>query len=228
MSASNTDKLRHVAPNTGWQLDASGIIDASVDHFNLVNASGLPTDTGVLITVDRVNSNNAKTPAFMERIIGVISGNSVINCIRGVEGTAQQHAGGAKVEVLFSAKSFNDFVDAIMHDRDQLGRRVIGVDSYAPAGAGTTTLDLSNGHIQRVTMPAATQTLDISNSVAGQIFIVEIINATGQGALTWFSTIKWADGVAPTLTNVNGKKDKFAFQVTSAGNYEGSVIGQNY
>lgn len=228
MAAANTDKLRRVAPNTGWQLDSSGIIDAAVDHFGLVNASGLPTDTAVLITVDRVNSNNAKTPALMERIIGIVSGNNVINCIRGVEGTAQQHAGGARVEILFSARSFNDYIDAMLTDRDQLGRRVIGVDTYAPVGAGTTTLNLNNGHAQKVTMPAATQTLAVTNSVVGQIFILEIVNTTGQGALTWFSGITWADGIAPTLTGVNGKRDKFAFQVTGAGAFDGSVIGQNY
>lgn len=103
----------------------------------------------------------------------------------------------------------------------------ITVGTYAPVGAGTTTIDVSTAKINVVTMPAATQTLALSNVTVGQIFIIEIINTTSQGALTWFTTIKWADSVAPTLTGTNGKKDAFGFRCTSAGNYDGYIIGQN-
>ena len=228
MAASINDTLLRVASNTGWQLDASGISDASVTSFGLVSATGLPTTSAIVITVDRVNSSGVATPTKMERIKGIVSGSSLISCVRGFEGTAQAHAAGAVVEIVISAGVWNALIDGVMTDRDQLGRRVLDTDTYAPSGAGTTTLDLSSGNLQKVTMPAATQTLAITNSVVGQIFIVEIVNVTSQGALTWFSTISWADGTAPTLTNVNGKRDKFAFQVVSAGVYDGSVIGQNY
>ena len=96
------------------------------------------------------------------------------------------------------------------------------VTAYAPAGAGTTTLDLSLGDIFRVTMPATTQTLAISNASVGQEFVVEIVNTASQGALTWFSTITWArDGLAPPLTGTATKIDTYRFRVTSAGNYLG-------
>lgn len=101
------------------------------------------------------------------------------------------------------------------------------VTAYTPAGAGTTTLDLSLGSIFTVTMPATTQTLAISNATVGQAFIVDIVNVTGQGVLTWFTTIKWAGGSAPTLTGTNTKVDSFGFRVTSAGNYYGYIIGMN-
>jgi len=101
------------------------------------------------------------------------------------------------------------------------------VEAYTPAGAGTSTLDLAKGNIHVVTMPAATQTLAISNEIVGQFFVVEIINATSQGALTWFTTIKWTDGIAPTLTRTNGKKDVFGFRVTGTDTYNGYIIGQN-
>ena len=101
------------------------------------------------------------------------------------------------------------------------------VTAYAPAGAGTTTLDLSLGSIFKVTMPAATQTLAISNATVGQAFILDIVNVTSQGVLTFFSTIKWAGGSAPTLTGTNTKIDSFGFRVVSAGNYYGYIIGMN-
>ena len=101
------------------------------------------------------------------------------------------------------------------------------VTAYTPAGAGTTTLDLSLGNTFRVTMPAATQTLAISNATVGQYFVVEIVNVTGQGALTFFSTIRWAEGAAMALTNVNTKIDVAGFRVVSAGQYLGFIAGQN-
>lgn len=101
------------------------------------------------------------------------------------------------------------------------------VTAHTPAGAGTTTLDLSLGSIFTVKMPAATQTLAISNATVGRYFVVEITNTTSQGVLTWFTTIKWAGGSAPTLTGTNNKKDSFGFRVTSAGNYDGYIIGMN-
>ena len=101
------------------------------------------------------------------------------------------------------------------------------VTAYAPAGAGTTTIDLSLGGIFRVTMPATTQTLAISNATVGQCFIVEIVNSTDQGVLTWFSTIRWPGDSVPTLTGTNTKVDCFGFRVTSAGNYLGYTVGMN-
>lgn len=101
------------------------------------------------------------------------------------------------------------------------------VTALTPAGAGTSTCDLSLGNIFTLTMPANTQTLAISNATAGQCFIVNVNNVTSQGALTWFTTIRWAGGSAPTLTGINGKRDSFGFIVTGAGTYDGFVIGQN-
>jgi len=45
--------------------------------------------------------------------------------------------------------------------------------------------------------------------------------------VTWFSTIKWAGGSAPTLTTTGSKKDCFVFRCTSSGNYDGYIAGQD-
>jgi hypothetical protein len=101
------------------------------------------------------------------------------------------------------------------------------VTALTPAGAGTSTCNLSLGNIFTLTMPADTQTLAISNATTGQVFVVNVNNVTSQGALTWFTTIRWADGTAPTLTGTNGKRDTFVFIVTGAGTYDGYIVGQN-
>ena len=77
-------------------------------------------------------------------------------------------------------------------------------------------------------MPAGNITIALSSEVVGQIFMIEILqDSVGGRTVTWFTTIKWAGGVAPTLTTTANKKDTFGFRVTSASNYDGYVMGQN-
>lgn len=102
------------------------------------------------------------------------------------------------------------------------------VTSLSPSASGTATCNLSLGNVFLITMPAGNITIAISNGVAGQYFSIEILqDSVGSRTVTWFSTIKWAGGVAPTLTTTASKKDTFAFRMTSAGNYDGFVVGQS-
>ena len=101
-------------------------------------------------------------------------------------------------------------------------------ETYTPAGAGTATLDLSKGNRHRITMPAGNITIAISNATVGQAFTAEITqDGGGSRTVTWFTTIRWADGSAPTLTTTADKRDTFGFIVTGAGTFDGFVIGQN-
>lgn len=104
---------------------------------------------------------------------------------------------------------------------------VPNVRSYSP-GAGTTcTLDLSDANVHVIQMPAGNITIALSNVSVGQIFSIEIIqDSTGGRTVTWFSSIRWVSGTAPTLSGAN-KKDTFVFRCTSSGNYDGYVAGQN-
>lgn len=100
--------------------------------------------------------------------------------------------------------------------------------TYSPAGAGTATLDLSLSNEHRITMPAGNITIALSNDTNAQKFIVSILqDATGSRTVTWFSTIRWSGGVAPTLTTTASKRDTFGFIRTGSGTYDGFVIGQN-
>ena len=102
------------------------------------------------------------------------------------------------------------------------------VTGYTPAGAATATLDLTTGNIHSITMPAGNITIAISNEVAGQCFLIEITqDGGGSRTVTWFTTIKWAGGSAPTLTTTASKRDVFGFRVTGADTYDGYVVGQN-
>ena len=113
MAAANTDKLKKVSRKWVGQVGSGGISDAVVDSFN-ITTTNLPTDTAVVVVVDRVDASGVATPAKEETIIGVVSGNSLISCVRAAEGTAQAHDAGAVVEVLLTAKGWNDIIDAFL------------------------------------------------------------------------------------------------------------------
>lgn len=100
--------------------------------------------------------------------------------------------------------------------------------TYSPAGAGTATLDLSLANEHRITMPAGNITIALSNATNAQKFIVSILqDSVGTRTVTWFTTIRWAGGAAPTLTTTASKRDTFVFIRTGANTYDGFVVGQN-
>ncbi|MBA7537694.1 hypothetical protein ES705_29963 [subsurface metagenome] len=100
--------------------------------------------------------------------------------------------------------------------------------TYTPDPAETATLNLLSGREHRIIMPAGNITIAISNEKDGQKFIISILqDAVGSRTVTWFDTIKWADGSAPTLTTTANKRDCFGFIVTGVDTYDGFVIGQN-
>lgn len=103
------------------------------------------------------------------------------------------------------------------------------VQTYTPSAAGTATLNLSLGNIHHITMPAGDITIAITGGTVGQCFIVRILqDGVGSRTVTWFSTIRWAGGSAPTLTTTLNKVDTLGFEVTAVGStYDGFIVGQN-
>lgn len=304
MAALNTDLLKKLSRRWVGQIGSGGVADASTTTIPLASTTNLATDTAVVATIDRVDANGTATPSLEETVIGVVSGSNLTTCTRGVEGTAQAHSAGAVVEILVTAKGWNDLVDHLLTQHDQLGRHtnitacnvtasgtttashvtasditartttasnvtasqvtacnvsinnsvaavqnvtasaigspsatlpldvLTGIyqpfQSYTPSAAATATLDLALGNHHRITMPAGNITIALSHDTVGQKFIVDITqDSVGSRTVTWFTTIKWAGGSAPTLTTTANKRDVLGFIVTGSGTYDGFVIGQN-
>ena len=91
----------------------------------------------------------------------------------------------------------------------------------------TVTFDLNEANTHTVTLDG-NRTLVISNETAGQKFIIKLVqDGTGSRTVSWFSTIKWAGGVVPTLTTTANKADVFGFICTGTDAYDGFVVGYN-
>ena len=104
--------------------------------------------------------------------------------------------------------------------------------TYSPSsGSQTVALDVTsnNMHIVNGHANGTAITFTITGAANNQPFVVSIL----QGGTTvstiagWFATIRWAGGVAPTLTPTLNKRDTFGFIRTGANTYDGFVIGQN-
>ncbi len=91
----------------------------------------------------------------------------------------------------------------------------------------TITFDKNAWDFHRVVL-GGNRTLALSNMAAGDKIVLDIIqDGTGTRTVTWFTTIKWVGWTVPTLTTTINKIDTFGFICTSAGNYQGYIIGQN-
>ncbi len=89
------------------------------------------------------------------------------------------------------------------------------------------TFNLNQGKKHTVVL-GDNRTLVLTGGYVGQVFLIRLVqDGTGSRTVTWFSTIKWAGGSAPTLTTTLNKADVFGFLCTSEGNYDGFVIGTN-
>lgn len=293
--AANTDKFKKGYKRWVGQIGAGGVSDGTTTTIPLASVTNLPTDTAVVLVIDRVDANGTATPSSEETIVGVVSGSNIVNAVRGAEGTAQAHNAGAVVELLFAAKSWNDLIDGLLVEHDQLGHHTnisacnitasgtstlpnitasgtvtashvsacdiaastsiaatknvtasavgsptatLPLDmltgwyqprqSYTPSASGTATLDLALGNDHDIAMPAGNITIALSHEKTGMKFLVSLTqDSSGSRTVTWFTTIKWAGGSAPTLTTTANKRDVFGFLVTGSGTYDGFVVGQN-
>lgn len=100
-------------------------------------------------------------------------------------------------------------------------------DITSDSDGATVTFNLATSNIHKVTL-GGNRTMALSNEHVGQCFILRLLqDGTGSRTVTWFTTIKWAGGVAPTLTTTASKADVLGFIVTGAGTYDGFVVGAN-
>jgi len=87
------------------------------------SVTGLPTDTEITLTFDRVDSSGTKTPDKMERIRGTVTGSNFVVSASGraVEGTEQVHTSPV-VEMVWNADDLNDIVDGVLVEHGQDGK----------------------------------------------------------------------------------------------------------
>jgi len=98
---------------------------------------------------------------------------------------------------------------------------------YDAGNSGTSkTIDWSNGANQKVTL-TGNCTFTLSNPSNGATYYLRLIqDGTGGRTATWPGTVKWPQGINPTLTTTAAQTDFVTFYYDGT-NYT-SIIGFNY
>lgn len=176
MAASATDKFKKLSRKWVGQIGAAGVSDSSTTTIPLAATTNLPSDTGVVAVIDRVDANGVKTPTLEETVVGIVSGSNISSATRGAEGTAQAHAAGAVVEILVTAKGWNDIVDGILVQHLQNGNHgdvcatnlTLTASSYLDFGAAGAIRDVNDNELLKFTQTAsAVNEMTVANAVTG-------------------------------------------------------------
>jgi len=125
----------------------TGIGTGTSETITLNSTAGLPTDTEIVLTFNRVTSSGVVNPtSLVERIRGKISGSTLTAYTRGVDNTTEQaHAGGTVVEYIWSGADLNDLIDGLVKEHNQDGThrkpssvviQVLDGTSYTSVGDG--------------------------------------------------------------------------------------------
>lgn len=108
-----------------------------------------------------------------------------------------------------------------------------GKETTASATASTTatTVDLTNGNVQTVTLGSNTTfTLTgATNSVACSLSLYLKQDGTGSRLVTWPSSVKWPGAAAPQLSTGANKLDLVVLETLDGGTtWYGSLAGADY
>lgn len=86
------------------------------------SVAGLPTDTQIVLTFDRVDTAGAATTGNkVERILGQISGSNFVPIERGVDGTTDQAHTSPVAEVIWNGRDISDLAVGMLVEHAQDG-----------------------------------------------------------------------------------------------------------
>lgn len=191
------------------------------------SVSGLPTDTEITLTFDRVDSSGTETPNAMERIIGTISGGNFVvrtspSTGRGADGTSDAAHTSPVVEYIPNAKDMNDAIDGILVEHNQDGThktpvvtltgtqtltnkritsRVGTVTSHATPTINTDNVDLFT--ITALATAITSMTTNLSGTPTnGQKLIIRIKDDGTARGITWGASFASRGATLPTTTTL--------------------------
>ena len=152
----------------------SGIGTGTSETITPNSVTGLPTDTEVTLTFDRVDANGDETPSKMERITGTISGGNLTSYTRGVDGSTEQaHAAGAVIEYIFCADDWNDHIDHHLVEHNDDGTHSTITSGIMTNASVASTISASTVTASNLTASAVsvstTLTIPTASSTASSV-----------------------------------------------------------
>jgi hypothetical protein len=108
---------------------------------------------------------------------------------------------------------------------------LVETKSTPAISAGTLTLNLSTATLFYTTLNAITSVVFSNTPTSPKVFsftLQFVANGTPY-AVTWPTSVKWQNGISPTITSINNKIDTFTFLTHDGGTtWFGFISGQNF
>lgn len=106
---------------------------------------------------------------------------------------------------------------------------VSSIQALGSTGAAKT-IDVSGAYVTGLLTAACTLTFPSPAAGSAYQFTLELTqDGTGTRLVTWPSSVKWPNNVAPTLSVAAGKVDIFSFVTRDGGaTWHGSTVGLTY
>lgn len=207
MPASINDKLKKYKSLFSTTL-STGIGTGTSDTITPATVTGLPTDTAITLTIDRVDASGTATPSKMERIKGVVSSGNIINYVRAVDGTTEQaHTAGAVVEMVWNADDWNNAVDHLLVEHGQDGKHTKVNGNTVTAGTDTVALLTASQTLTNKTLTSPKINEDVALTATATQLNAQVL-ATNDG---WTSADEsWAYASASTITVPSGAAAKYS------------------
>jgi len=164
MAASASDLLKKYKSLFSTTL-TTGIGTGTGDTITPATVTGLPTDTGITLTFDRVDSGGTSLGSKIERITGVVSGGNIASYVRGKDSTTEQaHSGGAVIEMVWNAQDWNDMIDWGLTEHNQDGTHKI----LTSPKVGTAITDTNGNEIIKTpATSSAVNEITVTNAATG-------------------------------------------------------------
>ncbi len=164
------------------------------------SVSGLPTDTEITLTFDRVDSGGTATPNAMERIIGTISGGNFVvrtspSTGRGADGTSDAAHTSPVVEYIPNAKDTNDLVDGILTNHAQ--------DGHIKSGAEINDTSANHQYVLAVSELTADRTITLPLLTAADEFVFKAHTQTFTNKRNTSRTGTTTSSATPTINTDN-------------------------
>lgn len=212
MAAGATDKFKKLTNNFSTTLSGA-IVGSGDSSMSLSSTTNLPTDTGSVFVVDRVNASGTATPTLREYVVGTVSGSNVTNLIRGVgNSTAQAHSTGAVVEQVVDQRTINDIVDGLLVSHLQTGAMIPNLPLTTPQI--TTGIKDANGNTMNGYTPTASAVNFVNDTNAATTTDPIIAAAGSDSAINLNIRGK---GLAKTVTVGKGAVTIFPYDYVASG-----------
>lgn len=104
--------------------------------------------------------------------------------------------------------------------------------SQLPAAGVSPVIDLAAGNVHVITLTVSNAALSFTGATAGVACSISLYvrqDGNGSRVITWPASVKWPQGIAPTLSTGAGKIDLIALETIDGGStWFGALAGTDY